>query len=331
MKELDFIAELTEVFGKENTTAVDDTMLLKGIGDDCAVFSSSSRKGWAISTDMLVENVHFRLDWHSPFLLGRKCVAVNLSDLAAMGAEPGFALIAAAFPESLDAHWLTDWQKGVASVLKEYNCRLIGGDTTSGDRLVINVTVLGQGDQKKLLYRSGARPGHDIYVTGTLGDSAGGFHLLQRNLQCEKYPGLCAAHLNPVPQIKAGRALAESGLVGAMQDLSDGIATDLAHICRASSAAALLEEGLLPNSAELRHLCEAERLDILQLMLCGGEDYQLVFTAEKTNRTTLQQLAAGHGFRITRIGRIESGNGVFLADSAGCRKEITFSGYEHGR
>lgn len=324
MKEKEIIQRIGEAFRAHSP------LLTKGIGDDCAVFGSHDTKEWLVSTDLLVENVHFILDWHDPFKLGRKCVAVNLSDIAAMGGTPHFVLFSLSLPDHIDESWLVRWQEGAASILEQYECSLIGGDTTTGEILTINVVILGRGEINEIIYRSGAREGQDVYVTGLLGSSAAGLEILKKgNRFSPEYQDLVEAHLNPEPQVKTGQLLAHSCYVSAMQDISDGLATDLSHICKASGTGAVIIKEMLPfakKTAEAATYCNVDHFD---LVLQGGEDYQLVFTAERRNREGIQKLAEKHRFSITRVGKITSGSDVILQDAIGSRKNITFCGFEH--
>ena len=324
MKEKEFIHNIAKSFHSHSA------LLTKGIGDDCAVFGCHDTMEWLISTDLLVENVHFVLDWHDPYKLGRKCVAVNLSDIAAMGGTPHFVLFSLSLPQHVDDSWLIRWQEGAASILTQYDCSLIGGDTTSGEILTVNVVILGRGKKNEILYRSGAREGQDIYVTGLLGSSAAGLEILKRGSGCiSEYQDLVEAHLNPEPQVQTGKLLSKSGYVSAMQDISDGLATDLSHICTASGTGAVISREMLPVSVKTAQAATHCNVDHMDLVLQGGEDYQLVFTAEKRNREGIESLAENYKLSITRVGKITAGSDVFLQDARGSLKNITFCGFEH--
>ncbi len=324
MRERDFIAGITA------RTCKKAPFLTKGIGDDAAVFGMTDEQKWVISTDLLVENIHFIRDYHRPFLLGRKAIAVNLSDIAAMGAAPAYALVSISVPDYLNDTWLQEWRDGVLDILDEYDCALIGGDTTKGERLTINVVVLGLAGQKEIAYRSGAREGDDIHITGYLGESAAGLALLQRGImQKACWEILYQAHLNPTPQVAIARTLCQRGVVTAMQDLSDGIATDLAHICKASGVSAVLEKRLLPVSKTLQEAADAHDLDPYTCILQGGEDYQLVFTSRSKHRAIINEISRNSNVMITRVGQIEAGSGVFLLEENHEKQEISYRGFEH--
>ena len=307
--------------------------LVKGIGDDCAVFGSSADGSWLVTTDTLVEGVHFDMTFHPPQLLGRKCVAVSLSDIAAMGGVPRFILISISIPTNIPDTWLTSWLDGVTEIAEEYNCSLIGGDTVQAGELSITVTLLGEAGSSGVIYRSGAGEDDTVYVSGYLGDSAVGLELLQSQLagaEDDKWPEFIKAHLDPVPQVYLGQQLAQSGLVTSMQDISDGLATDLSHICHESGLAAILTEPSLPQNPRLKKVAEVVNKDILDLQLFSGEDYQLVFTVQYGRESEVESmLAESHGQPIHAVGRLRKGSGVQLRQIDGELLDITFKGYEH--
>lgn len=306
--------------------------LIRGIGDDCC--EVAARGAWLISTDTLVDSIHFDRSWHPPRLLGRKAVAVNLSDIAAMGGKPRFVLLSLCLPEKLDAEWIGLWLDGALEILQEYDCLLIGGDTVSGRELVLTVTVLGEPVGEGAVYRSGAGPGDTVWVSGPLGSAGAGLELFALE---KKQPGrfklsgwqpLLDAHLNPIPCIGLGMELAKSGLVTAMQDISDGLATDLAHICEASGVGALIQAARLPFLPELRSAADVLGHSVEDLILRSGEDYQLVFTVRMGCEQELLSLMEKTGREVFRIGELRAGQGVFL--QRGSREEeISFQGYEH--
>jgi len=306
--------------------------LIKGIGDDCCEVEAHG--AWLISTDTLVDSIHFDRSWHLPHLLGRKSVAVNLSDIAAMGGRPRFILLSLCLPEDLDAEWISHWLDGVLEILREYDCLLIGGDTVQGRALVLTVTVLGEPVGKGAVYRSGAKVGDTVWVSGPLGSAGCGLKLFAAEkeqpglLDLSRWQSLLDAHLDPLPCITLGMELAESGLVTAMQDISDGIATDLAHICQASGTGALIHFEQLPFLPELRSATQVLGLKIEDLMLRSGEDYQLVFTLPMGCEKELVQLMEEKGRKVFKIGEIRAGQGVFLQTESG-EEEISFQGYEH--
>ena len=309
--------------------------LIKGIGDDCSVFGKSTSAAWLVSTDMLVDGVHFNREWHPPRLLGRKSIAVNLSDIAAMGGIPRFFLLSVCLPPWLSPEWLFKWLEGVSSILSEYDCVLIGGDTVSGKELNISVTVLGEQHPAGIIYRTGAGVGDTVYVSGPLGSSAAGLEILKRTVKDRLQKNISweifkKTHLDPIPQVQLGQVLCASGCVSAMQDISDGLATDLSHICKESGVGAVIREQKLPHLPVLDEVCEALQLHKSDCILRGGEDYQLVFCVSRGREKNLEEFVKRAGdYVVYPVGTIEKGRGVFLENHKGERRDITFQGYEH--
>jgi thiamine-monophosphate kinase len=320
---------------RKNTSFSSFHGVIKGIGDDCAVLEQPASGSWLVSVDVLVDGVHFNRDWHPPRLLGRKSIAVNLSDIAAMGGIPRFFLLSLSLPPGLPSEWLFHWLGGVSEILAEYDCALIGGDTVLGKELNISVTVIGEQQSSGILYRNGARAGDTVYVSGPLGLSAAGLEILKKSADTKSliedtWKILVDAHLDPTPQIRLGQALSKSGCVSAMQDISDGLATDLSHICRESGVGAVIHEGLLPSLPLLDQACAAFALQRLDCILRGGEDYQLVFTVRQGMEKRLEEFLGQSGTQtVFPVGTIRKGQGVFLENTSGDHREITFQGYEH--
>ena len=306
--------------------------LITAIGDDCC--EVMAKGSWLISTDTLVDRVHFDRDFHPPQLLGRKSIAVNLSDIAAMGGVPRFVQLSLCLPEDLEWHWISSYLGGVFEILDEYDTVLVGGDTVKGKDMVITVTVFGEPTAGGAVYRHGAKVGDTVWVSGPLGSAGCGLALLVHQKQhpggidLSPFQDLIEAHLNPVPRITLGMELAQSGMVTAMQDISDGLATDLAHICLASGVKAVIHQTLLPFSPELLTAARILGLNPQDLQLRAGEDYQLVFTVEKGREDEFTRLVEKENLRLTRVGTIQNGKGVFLEDGE-TLKEISFRGYEH--
>lgn len=311
-----------------------DTNLIQGIGDDCAVLANREAESLSlVTTDTLVEGVHFDLSWHPPELLGRKAVAVNVSDIAAMGGRPRFALLSLAVPAAFKPEALDVFLGGFMAALASHRVTLIGGDTVRSEQgLVLSVTVLGEVERGQVVYRSGARPGDQIWVSGELGQAAAGLEICRQRQAAlhETYPELVAAHLNPTPEMALGQALARAGCVSAMIDMSDGLASDLAHVCEESMVGAVIYADRLPISAATRQTAQTLGQAPLQLALTGGEDYRLLFTAPPTANNTIRGLAsqAAHG-QLFPIGEIRTGQGVLLATAGGQTSRIDFQGYDH--
>ncbi|MBI1909512.1 MAG: thiamine-phosphate kinase [Deltaproteobacteria bacterium] len=269
-----------------------------GIGDDCAVIRSGSRD-LLLTTDMLVEGVHFRREWTSPYQLGRKILSVNLSDIAAMGGRPLYTLLAAAVPPRTPVSFLDELLRGFRAVARKFGVQLAGGDTnaTPGG-MVFSVTVVGQTLAPPVL-RSGAKAGDDIYVTGPLGRSALGLALLKKENRFRgrhEYRSCLRAHLDPEPRIAEGAWLARHRIPHAMIDISDGLLSDLRHILKASRVGAVLEWEKIPHIKRFETLARKWSLSTERLLLTGGEEYELLFTAPPRYRTVLK--------RFYRIGNI---------------------------
>ncbi len=322
-----------EIIARIRQAAGSSDDLVVGIGDDCAVYKTARDRVSLVTTDTMVEGVHFDLLWHPPAELGRKAASVNISDIAAMGGLPRFALLSLALTPAFGNQWLAEFMAGFLAVLSEHDVVLIGGDTVqSGHESVLSVTVLGEMAEAELITRKGARIGDVVLVSGFLGEAAAGLALCRLGLDHD--PGwqpLVGAHLDPVPQVALGRVLAASGLVHAMQDLSDGLATDLAHICAESGVGAVVAAEKIPLSPLLRKAAKTCGQSPLDWALAGGEDYHLLFTAGEQQVAALCSLVREKtGRELFAVGRIVEGRGVFL-EEAGQRREISYRGYEHFR
>lgn len=322
-----------EIIARIRQAAGYSTDLVIGIGDDCAVYKTAHDRVSLVTTDTMVEGVHFDLAWHPPVELGRKAASINISDIAAMGGQPRFALLSLALTPSLDSQWLSGFMAGFLAVLLEHDVVLIGGDTVqAGRENIFSITVLGEMAEAELLTRKGARLGDVVLVSGFLGEAAAGLHLCRLGLVRDSvWQPLVVAHLDPVPQVALGRVLAASGLVHAMQDLSDGLATDLAHICTESGVGAVVAAEDIPLSPLLGQAAKTCVHSALDWALAGGEDYQLLFTAGEQQVDALCSLVREKvGRELFAVGRIVEGSGVFL-EEAGQRQEISYRGYEHFR
>ncbi|WP_153101383.1 thiamine-phosphate kinase [Paraburkholderia hayleyella] len=271
-----------------------------GIGDDCALLAPPKGETFAISTDMLVEGRHFLADVE-PHALGHKALAVNLSDLAAMGARPLAFTLALALPEAR-ASWLEAFSNGLFELAERFGCELIGGDTTAGP-LNLCLTVFGSVPRQQALRRDSAAAGDDLWVSGTLGDARAGLAVLRGEWQIapDDAATFRRALERPEPRIELGLAL--RGLAHAALDVSDGLAGDLRHILARSNLSATVDVDAVPRSAALRRLPLALQR---QATLAGGDDYELCFTAPVTARATLDTLAQQIGVPLTRIGTIHA-------------------------
>ena len=291
-----------------------------GIGDDAALLDVPAGQQLAACTDTLVAGVHFPHE-AAPADIGWKALAVNLSDLAAMGAQPAWALLALTLPQA-DARFVEGFADGFAELANQHDVALVGGDTTQGP-LSVTVTALGSVSAGRALTRSGARAGDAVFVTGTLGDAAGALRLLQQGAQAPD--ALHARMARPQPRIAAGIAL--RGIATACIDVSDGLLADLRHVCAAGRVGAELDTDALPLSAEL--VASFDPATCLELALAGGDDYELCFTAPAARE---QEIVAGldaAGCGATRIGRIVAAAGVRVLDARGRALAMPRAGWEH--
>lgn len=306
--------------------------VLAGIGDDCAVFRTSDEILVLLTTDMLIEGVHFYRDLMPPFLLGRKSLAVSLSDIAAMGGTPKEALVSMGIPRDTDIGFLGDLYDGLKAIAAEYDVNLLGGDTvTSPDRLVINVALTGEAFEDEILFRRGARPGDVIFTTGVTGISAAGFDLLRNYREFDSGSRLVSAHHDPVPHILAGRIIASSGAADSLIDISDGLLGDLGHICEESGVGAIVRTVDLPVAPELSDYCKMYDLEADDFILFGGEDYVLLGTAPEENTLMLQEALHEQGCEFYAIGEITDGEKIKLEFPGGRLMEPDIKGHDHFR
>jgi thiamine-monophosphate kinase len=321
--------DLIELIRARCAVAREDVRL--GIGDDAALLAVPPGQALAVSTDTLVAGVHFPQET-KVYDIGWKALAVNLSDLAAMGATPAWATLALTLPQP-DAHWVAEFADGFAALAGEYKLALVGGDTTQGP-LTITIAVHGFVPEQAALRRDGARAGDAVFVTGTLGDAAAGLRCLDKNdPDAQRLTGtpsgareLLIERLNrPTPRVAAGLLL--RGCANACIDISDGLVADLGHVCAASGVGAELDAQLLPSSSALLGAFDADARRALQLS--GGDDYELCFTAPEANTTQLLQDLARSGCGATRIGRIVAGSGVRVRDAQGVEIAPPRAGWEH--
>ena len=300
----------------------------RGIGDDAAELSLPVGHHLLTSTDLLIEDVHFRLDWTGYNELGHKAVAVNLSDIAAMGGTPRFLYLGLACHGETELENINAFTEGALAEAERYQVTLVGGDTCrSPGPWMISVTIEGCAPPGQAIGRDGAQPGDLIMVSGTLGDSALALHLLSAGRAPEQF--LRDRHHRPTPQVDLGRQLAERSLAKAMIDISDGLASDLEHILQASQVDGLIEEAKIPLSQAFHRHTEVEPA-LRDLALRGGEDYQLLFTVAPENAAAVAALGSELGLQITSIGVIQEGSGVLsVQDRAGSVRPILVKGYDH--
>jgi len=296
-----------------------------GIGDDCALLTPTPGMQTAISSDMLVEGRHF-FAGEDATRLGHKALAVNLSDLAAMGARPVAFTLALALP-SAERDWLAGFSKGLFALADAYNIELIGGDTTKGP-LNICITVFGAVRPGQALRRAAARPDDDIWISGTLGDARlalAGYRLEQAMDAASLLAAAVRLH-TPTPRVALGMLLAEQGIAHAAIDISDGLVGDLGHILKQSQVGATLDVDALPAGAVLATRATALRR---AYAAAGGDDYELCFTAPAAARAAVLAAAASVATPVTRVGRIEAAPGLRLVDAAGAALDLQLHSFDH--
>ncbi len=332
MNELAKLGEFGLIDLIKQDTISDHGSVVLGIGDDAAVLLPTPRQLLLLTTDMLVEAVHFDLATTTPWQLGYKAIAVNLSDIAAMGGAPRHAVVSVALPSSTPADFIVSLYQGMKEICHEFGVNIVGGDTVSSPKgLVINVAVTGEVEPVNLVRRSGAQAGDVIAVTGCLGNSAAGLDLLSTS-EWEDFDfawPLVTAHLSPRPQVKAGAILAAAGATS-MDDISDGLASESHEIAKASGVGVKLFAKQIPLASELLEAAEKLGKQALDYALYGGEDFQLLFTMEP--RKFEELLSAQPDLRLVKIGEIvDAGKGVILVSEDGSMEAIEAKGYNHFR
>lgn len=325
--EFNLIEKISAIFGSR------DKDLLIGIGDDCAVYDKGPKSLSLVTSDMLVEGVHFDLDFTSPYLLGCKSLAVNISDIAAMGGKPRWFLLSLALPGHMDIDFVEEFCRGAAHIANEYGVKLIGGDTVaSPDKLIISITLIGEEDGTEPIRRDGASDGDQIFVTGTIGDSAAGLALLKegtsRDSGNKNHVEVIMKHLSPTPRIRESEFIAARKIATSMIDVSDGLLQDLAHICRGSGVGAKVWLDRIPLSESYKATAREIGLES-GFPLSGGEDYELVFTVPLEKVEALDLLEKEYFCKVTHIGEIVSGEGVALYDDHNNEIQLMQYGYEH--
>lgn len=310
VSEFEFIETL-----KANAICRPENVVL-GIGDDAAVLTATAGTQILISTDLLVEHVHFIFTATNAYYLGRKSIAVNLSDIAAMGGVPREVFISLAKPEHVDIQDLQEIYRGMRDMAHAFGVNILGGDTTSSRHdLIINVAVYGEAKPNEVLTRQGAAPGDIILTTDYLGDARAGLKVILDNKvirdDVEEY--LRLKHLNPEPKVHEGRFFAQSGMVTAILDLSDGLSSDVRHLSAYCDCGAMLWNDELPLSPQLRAFAAKEGLDPTEMALSGGDDYTLLLTCRPENKESLMQaFAEKFGRPLYAIGEMCVTKGFYL-------------------
>ena len=309
--------------------AVSDSAVIQGIGDDVAVIEIDG-KALLVTTDILIEGVHFDRSWIDPYRLGKKALIVNLSDIAAMGGTPKYFLISLGLPKNLSLSFISSFYRGLKEGARKFRVDLVGGDTSLSQKIVINICLMGEGRKKNLLFRRGARVGDDLLVSGTLGDAALGLKILQTKGLMGGPKGLIERQLSPCPRIQLGQAIAESRFATAMIDVSDGLLIDTTHLLEESRVGARIWEERVPLSRSYRKWIRSYSKDPYQIALCGGEDYELLFTAPPETRKKISSFAPSLDVPITRIGEIlPPKEGLQIIRRDGEKYSPTRLGFEH--
>lgn len=294
--------------------------LVTGIGDDCAVQRVGRGFDVLVTTDFCIEGVHFRQKWHAPEVVGRRCLTRGLSDIAAMGGEPATAFLSLALPRKLPQKWADQFLRGLLATAAEFKTTLAGGDTAESPAgIYADIVVIGYVPRGRAVLRSGAKPGDEIYVTGALGGSAAALGELfaGRRIRARDFP----RHFAPTPRIAVGRFLCQRGLASSMIDLSDGLSTDLGHICEESKVGAEISAAAIPRARVGRRGSTVS----IEQALHGGEDYELLFTS-RSGKQVPTRIA---GVSITRIGCITRDKKIILVHEDGSGTRLRPEGWEH--
>jgi thiamine-monophosphate kinase len=297
-----------------------------GIGDDAAVLAPAGKTDLVVSTDQFLENIHFLRKTHPPRVVGYKALARATSDIAAMGARPSCFFLSLGLPSDCAGKWFDAFLDGMAGAARRFGLTLVGGDTTKYAKIVINLTVLGEVHRGRAVLRSGARPGDLLCISGTLGQAELGLQLILKKLPVKKGRArLLRKHLHPEPRLALGQWLAAREYATAMIDTSDGLSTDLDHICKASGVGAMVWTVKIP-AVQVPPEFGSRGMNALQLALHGGEDYELLFTAPKKIAPRLP--AQDAGVSITVIGEVTRGNDIVLVDADGRRVPLKPAGWD---
>jgi thiamine-monophosphate kinase len=296
--------------------------VVAGIGDDCAVLRLPERHEAVITTDFSLEGVHFRREWHSPQFIGHRCLTRGLSDIAAMGGEPLAVFLSLALPARTPQNWVDGFFEGLLKLANKFRVPLAGGDTTqSPDRVLADIVVLGSVPKGRAILRSRARPGDRIYVTGGLGAAAAETDFFYSPAREKASSSKRRAVIVPQPRLHIGKILREREIATAMIDISDGLSTDLSHICEESGVGAEIWEQAVPCAKFLGRAVD------LRFALHGGDAYELLFTTKKNTHVP----TAIDGVPLTAIGEVTRTKKMMILDSAQTRRVLRAQGWEHFR
>ncbi|KXA98424.1 hypothetical protein AKJ37_00080 [candidate division MSBL1 archaeon SCGC-AAA259I09] len=300
-----------------------------GIGDDAAVVKLGEKDFLAVTTDMLIEDIHFTSK-NPPGKLGKKVVVINLSDIAAMGANPMGLVYSLGIPKSKDVEYVSELLKGMNSAAQKYGTSIVGGDLNEGKEIIISGTAFGRSEEDELLLRSGAKPGDIIGITGELGNAAAAVKALTKGIPLEDKGQLEESFLEPTARVKEGRLLSKSGKVTSAIDISDGLATTLWQISRASEVGIVVDFEKIPISEATEAFAKEEDVNLDDLVLFGGEDFELLFTVDSEAWEDLKDSFRKLDTKISKIGKIQSEKGVYLHRGENLEK-FPDRGYEHFR
>jgi len=289
---------------------------ISGIGDDCAVYRISGNRYGLFSTDISIEKVHFDLSYTSFFNAGYRSMSANISDIYAMGGNPVLALVTLGIPQNFTSQMIDELYDGIISCANKYNTFIAGGDTSKSSELLVNISIYGETSSP--VFRKGAEPGDRIYLTGNTGLSELGLHVLREKMDLNKFPLSTSKHLRPEPCGDLIGSILEDYQPDSMIDISDGLLSDLGHICEMSNCGFDLYEDKIPADTELINFCGNKKIKVSEYSLYSGEEYELIFTTKKE--------IPDNKF-ITHIGDITS-NGYFIV-SDGLRSAVLINGYDH--
>ncbi len=297
-----------------------------GVGDDAAVWTPRADYEVILTSDWFLEGTHFLRNVHPAESIGWKCLARAVSDVAAMGGEPRCFLLSLALPTPIAGNWLGQFLRGLVRASRKLGCPLAGGDTSRGDKVGINITVIGETKKDRAILRSGARPGDKIFVSGRLGEAELGWRLIRGSRAASSsVRALLRKHLYPQPRLTLGKWLAEKRAATAMMDLSDGLSSDLTRLCETSGFGARIFEDEIP-AARRGFLREFRKRELREAALHGGDDYELLFTASPVNAANIRAALFNGG--ITEIGEVTSARGIKLVNSSGAEIVLTAGGWD---
>jgi thiamine-monophosphate kinase len=327
--EFSLIERITRILPKIN-----DPNLLVDIGDDTAVIKIDEQRALLVTCDIQLEGQHFRLDYMTPYQVGRRAMAVNLSDIAAMGGNPRYALVSLGLPKTFSVVDYDSLFAGMRDELYSHQAVIIGGNLAqSADKLLIDITLLGEVNLPHYIARDGARVGDRVFVSGILGASGVGFQVLQKYGKSypKKFQSQVDAHIVPRPRVELGKRLAKIDHITAMIDISDGLAGDLYHICERSGVGAEIYEKQLPLADNIQEISQLTAKPVLDIALHSGEDYELIFTVSpRTSLESIEVVSKSLSISLTEIGKIvPSSQGYYLQNRKGNKTPLQPRGWDH--